>query len=132
MSRGRIEELRRFERSERALADVYRYHSLDLPGGEETVQRLAREHLAHAALLRARIEALGHRAHPGADDSWIRGDDLTSLQWSEQISLATYHDHLLDFDDATTEAIRELIIPDHAHALELLDPSYERDRDGDL
>src|SRR3954454_12953932 len=71
LSRGRIEALKRLERSERALADVYRYHPHDLPGGEETVQRLAREHLAHAALLRGRIEALGHEAHPDPDDAWV-------------------------------------------------------------
>jgi hypothetical protein len=132
LSRGRIEALKRLERSERALADVYRYHPHDLPGGEETVQRLAREHLAHAALLRGRIEALGHEAHPDPDDSWVRGNDLKSLRWSEQVSLATYHDSLTDFDHATVEAIVGHIIPDHAHALETLDPGYDRARDGDL
>ena len=62
---------------------------------------------------------------------WVTGT-RSSLCSSEHTSLAVYHDHLIDFDGATVDAIRQVILPEHAAAMEVLNPAYVRDRDGDL
>jgi len=123
----RIEELRRLEMCERALAHAYRSHprSGELWDGE--LNRIAMHHLQHAAILRGRLAALGAEPGDGMDDEWVRGGDLVD---AERASLATYHDHLTDLDPATARAVVEFVIPDHAMALHCLDPQFEPDRDG--
>ena len=129
---GRLHELQRLERCERALAAAYRHHRDlgNLP--EDELQRIAQRHLDHASLLRARIEALGGVVEPEPDDSWVSGTDLRALKLAEHMSLSTYHDHLIDLDEVTADALRRWILPDHVAALSFLDPTFAPDRDGEL
>lgn len=126
----RLEILRRFEMCERALADAYR-KSAPLVGVHQGArERLALMHLQHAALLRRRLSALGGDPRIENDDAWVFGHDLVALRISERESLRTYHDHLIEMDEATMTVMRDHIVRDHENALELLDPSYAADRDG--
>jgi hypothetical protein len=127
-----MHELKRLERCERALADAYKHHGPITGLTEQQLHMLAQRHLEHAKLLRARIRAFGQDPEPESDDSWVTGTDQPGLKFAEYTSLATYHDHLLDFDQTTADAVRDIVIPDHAQALSLLDPTYVRERDGDI
>jgi hypothetical protein len=131
-SQVRLLELRHLERCERGLAAAYRA-AHGLPGiPDSQLSQLERKHLEHAALLRERILALGGTTDKDDEDVWVTGHDARALRYGEQRSISTYHDHLLDMDRATVEAVREFILPEHADALAMLDPHYEHDRDGDL
>jgi hypothetical protein len=128
--RVRLAILKRFEMSERALADAYR-RSADLAGVTQSQrERLALMHLDHAAQLRRRLTTLGGQPTDQLDDAWVFGESVEALRMSERESVHTYHDHLLDMDEATMTLIRDHIVHDHEAALELLDPSYAADRDG--
>jgi hypothetical protein len=128
----RLRELRHFERAERGLARAYRA-AHGLPGiPDRQLAELAEKHIAHAELLRARLQELGGAIDREEEDVWVIGQDVAALRWGEQQSLATYHDHLTDMDRASAEVVNRFILPEHADALSLLDPHYERDRDGDL
>jgi hypothetical protein len=128
----RLRELRHLERAERGLARAYR-GAHGLPGiPDRQLTEVAEKHMAHAEMLRSRLQALGGATDPEEEDVWVIGQDVAALRWAEQQSLATYHDHLTDMDRASAEAVQRFILPEHAEALSLLDPHYERDRDGDL
>ena len=104
----RVEELRRLEMCERALAAAFRRARLpELAMGSE---RLAAE-------LRARLESLGGTAGAGTDDAWLMG----RLADASRLALATYHDHLGDFDPITSALFRDQCIPHHRAALAQLD-----------
>jgi hypothetical protein len=123
----RIEELRRLEMCERALARAYRCHPRSGEIWDGELNRIAMHHLQHAAILRGRLAALGAEPGEGMDEEWVRGG---SLREAERASLATYQDHLTDLDPGTAQAVREVVIPDHAMALACLDPDFAPDRDG--
>jgi hypothetical protein len=128
----RMRELRHLERCERGLAEAYR-QARGLPGiPDHQLGELARRHLAHAEILRDRLLAMGGIPEPEPEDMWVTGSDAAALRLAEHTSMAVYHDHLLDFDVETASLMQRAILPDHAEALALLDPHYERDRDGDL
>jgi len=82
----------------------------------EAGERLAGE-------LRARLEALGGRADPAVDDSWLMG----TLADASHAALATYHDHLGDHDSGTFWLFRERAIPLHREALAHLRADVFRD-----
>ena len=109
----RTEELRRLERCERGLAEAYRRASVGRDA--EARRREAKRHRAHADLLRRRVEALGRRGSDEVDEDWLQrgpsGPD--QLRLAEYASIATYHDHLTDFDVETAALVRERILPEH-------------------
>ena len=118
---GRIEELKRLEAAERALADAF----VSFARGAERGGRLlylAERHRQIAALLAARVVALGGEPDLYADDAWIIGptDRLDTIIYAEQAAQRTYHDHLLDFDPETMKLVRDRVLPDHEDTLELL------------
>jgi hypothetical protein len=119
----RTEELRRLEMCERALADAYRRHALRPGADRRRALKTAARHLEHAALLRHRLLQLGGRPGLDSDSEWLRGpeEDLTTLRMAEYASLQTYHDHLNDHDPETMKLMRDLIVPEHAAALDALD-----------
>jgi hypothetical protein len=127
VGRGRIEELKRLEASERALADAWTTYSRSAP--ERWVAcTLAERHRQHALALAWRLMALGDEPSYAVDDEWITGppDRLETLLRAEQAARLTYHDHMGDFDARTLELVRERILPDHEALLEELvaDPAY--------
>lgn len=115
---GRIEELRRLQASERALAGAYRAAAAVLLGGPRLIA-IAEGHRTSADELGERIAALGGEPHLGSDDEWILGrvDQWTTLTYAERTALATWHDHLLDLDGETVRLVRERILPRHERAL---------------
>jgi hypothetical protein len=119
--RGRIEELKRLEASERALADAWSYFARSSPD-RWAACTLAERHRQHALALAWRLMALGDEPSYAVDDEWIQGprDRLETLVHAEQLARLTYHDHLGDFDPRTMELIRERILPDHEALLEEL------------
>jgi hypothetical protein len=128
----RLQELDHLERCERTLAGAYRFHEPIAGVPEATLQHIAQQHLEHARLLRERIIELGGTPSDELDDAWISSSDLVGLRRAERHALATFHDHLTDFDHTTAHAIREHLIPAHLEALATLDPHYAPDRDGDI
>ncbi len=118
---GRIEELRRLERCERGLAEAYR-RALPGPLDAERLKLEAARSLERAALLRARIEALGGDGANATDDDWLqRGRGEARLRTAEATAILTYHDHLTDFDGETRELVRGRILPEHERALGALE-----------
>jgi hypothetical protein len=120
----RLEELRDLEASERALGLLYLRYSTRATRRRQWLQRMARQQLIHAQLLRARRTDLG--APPDEDpllvsfdDPWIRGtpDDPETLLRSLYAAVASYHDHLIDHDPETATLMRERILLDHEQAL---------------
>jgi hypothetical protein len=127
-------ELARLLRCERALGEEFRAPRRVAGVDPEVLHALAELHLEHAELLRERLAALGPPEHlnslPELDDSWITRRDRAGLAQSERWAIATYHDHLGDFDRATEVLVREVILPHLYGALAALDPSFQPDRDG--
>src|SRR3954451_21524535 len=90
----RGEELRRFEMCERGLAEAFRRVARRRSGEESArLQTLAAEGDGLAALLRARLAAMGVEPLPESDESWLVGDSLAD---AEHLAMATYHDHASD------------------------------------
>ncbi len=118
---GRVEELRRLEASERALADAFCAYARSAPGGGQLLH-LAERHTNIAALLAERIVALGGRPEVEPDDIWIIGppEERQTIVFAEQAAQRTYHDHLLDLDPETMTLVRERVLPAHEDALQAL------------
>ncbi|HEX8953984.1 MAG TPA: hypothetical protein VF997_23550 [Polyangia bacterium] len=83
---------------------------------------LAERHREIAALLGARIVALGGQPDSEPDDAWIIGrpDELETIVYAEQAAQRTYHDHLLDLDPETMLLVRDRVLPAHEDTLEAL------------
>lgn len=118
---GRVAELRRFEACERALAQAHADYTRAAAGGARFFH-LVERHRRHAALLAARIVALGGRPRVEPDDAWIAGptDQLGTLVFAEHQALRAYRDHLLDFDPESMMLVRQQILPDHERTLDEL------------
>ena len=118
---GRIEELRRLEAAERALADAYVAFARASEGGGRFLH-LSERRQKLAALLAERIVALGGVPDVEPDDQWIigRAGELETIVFAEQAAQRTYHDHLLDLDPETMVIVRDRVLPDHEAALEAL------------
>ncbi|MCU1281945.1 MAG: hypothetical protein JWM53_5491 [bacterium] len=118
---GRIEELRRLEAAERALAIAFLAYTRAAVGGAQLLH-LASRHEDCAALLAERIVALGGTTDVDPDDQWIIGppEHLATIVYAEQAAQRTYHDHLLDMDPETMRMVRDRILPQHEDTLELL------------
>lgn len=118
---GRIEELRRLEAAERALADAFCAYARAAEGGSRLLH-LTERHRAIATRLADRIVALGGRPAVQPDDQWLIGapDELETIVYAEQAAQRTYHDHLLDMDPETMVLVRDHILPAHESTLELL------------
>jgi hypothetical protein len=118
---GRVEELKRLEASERALAEAFVAFAQAAEGGGRMLH-LAERHRQIAALLAERIVALGGAPDLYADDLWIIGPphELATIVYAEKSAQRTYHDHLLDFDHDTMLLMRDRILPEHERTLELL------------
>ena len=125
---GRIEELRRLEAAERALAEALATYFRGRAGGAAQLH-LAERYRAHAALLAARIHELGGELDVDSDDVWIMGDprEPKTILYAVQAAQRTYHDHLLDLDPQTMHLVRDRILPDHDAVLAALtgDAGYE-------
>ena len=118
---GRIEELRRLEASERALAEAICVYARSAAGGGQLLH-LAERHYELATLLARRIEALGGAPDVEPDDLWIIGPpgELATIVYAEEAAQRTYHDHLLDLDPETIALVREHILPAHEDTLAAL------------
>jgi hypothetical protein len=104
----RTEQLRRLDMCERGLAAALRRAGWREPA--EASERLAAE-------LRERLVVLGGTPDPDVDETWLVG----SLADAAHAALATYHDHLGDFDSGTVALFRDRIIPHHCALMALLD-----------
>src|SRR6478609_7722511 len=104
---GRIEELRRLEAAERALADAFVAFARSSEGGARLLH-LAERRWRLAERLAERIVALGGEPQVDPDDIWIIGkpDELATIIYAEQSAQRTYHDHLLDLDPETMALVR--------------------------
>jgi hypothetical protein len=104
---------------ERALAALYRRHANRAGANAPWLVAAAVRRLEDAALLGARLRALGGAPGDGIDDEWIRGplDAAETLRRAERAAFATYRDHLVDHDSETVHLLRERILPGHAAAL---------------
>src|SRR5215471_17950887 len=82
---GRIEELKRLEASERALANAFIAYARVAQGGARLLH-LSEGHREIASLLATRIAALGGEPHVDADDAWIIGSPhkLETIVYAEQ------------------------------------------------
>jgi hypothetical protein len=118
---GRVEELRRLEASERALAEALVAYARQAEGGGR-VLHLAERHRQIGELLAARIVALGGAPDVDPDDNWIIGapEKIETIIYAEQAAQRTYHDHLVDLDTETMRLVRDRILPEHEDTLELL------------
>ncbi|HWE28306.1 MAG TPA: hypothetical protein VHB97_09910 [Polyangia bacterium] len=118
---GRLEELRRLEAAERALADAFCAYARAAEGGSRLLH-LSERHLQIAGKLADRIVALGGSPEVDPDDQWLIGppDRLETIIYAEQSALRTYHDHLLDMDPETMVLIRDHVLAAHQSTLELL------------
>jgi hypothetical protein len=118
---GRIEELRRLEAGERALADALGDYARAAKGGGQLLH-LADRHRQIAAQLAVRIVALGGQPAVDPDDQWILGPthELRTIRYAEESALRTYHDHLADFDPETMALVRDRILVEHEDTLALL------------
>jgi hypothetical protein len=121
LAAGRIEELRRLEASERALAEAFVAYARAAEGGGRLLH-LSERHRHISELLAQRIVALGGQPDVDPDDIWIIGDpgELRTILYAEKAAQRTYHDHLLDMDPETQALVRERILPDHEDTLEVL------------
>jgi hypothetical protein len=121
LAAGRIEELRRLEAAERALADAFVAYARAAEGGGRLLH-LSERHRRSAELLAGRIVALGGQPDIEPDDIWIIGppDKLETIVYAEQAAQRTYHDHLLDMDPETMALVRDRILPEHEDTLALL------------
>jgi hypothetical protein len=119
---GRIEELRRFEAAERALAEAYSVYCYVNPGGTRYLGLMQRRR-GLATLLAERIGQLGGRHAEFSDDCWISGSpkELATLIEAERVAHRTYHDHLEDFDPDTQRLVRDRILAEHEDTIEALD-----------
>jgi hypothetical protein len=116
----RSEELRRFAACERGLAESYRrWARRRTPDQALLLERLSSECEEHARRLGDEVRALGGRTAVDPDESWIITDE--PAQAAER-ALATYHDHVGDFDGATMEVV-ERIARDHGEAWRAMTPS---------
>jgi len=126
----RIEELRRLEMCERALADAYRRLARRRSGNESVVlHSIATLSEKHAQLLRDRVERLGGHCDPETDEAWLVGDCLSD---AENLAVATYHDHMGDHDDDTMALIRDQILPHHRAARDYLERDSPAVRESEL
>lgn len=118
---GRIEELRRLEAGERALADAWMRFAGEKAERWE-LRRIAELHRRHSVQLAWRIDALGGEVMLDPDDQWISNRPLSreSLQVAEETARLTYHDHLLDLDPESIELVRNRILPEHERMLQEL------------
>jgi hypothetical protein len=118
---GRVEELKRLEACERALAQAFVAYARAAEGGAALLH-LGERHLHDAELLAGRIVALGGRPDVEPDDLWIIGDPakLDTIIYAEQAAQRTYHDHLLDMDPETMALVRDRILPAHEDTLALV------------
>jgi hypothetical protein len=121
LAAGRIEELRRLEAAERALADALLTYARACEGGSKLLH-FAERHREHSRLLAERIRAMGGPVDVDPDDAWIMGDprDIKTISFAEQAALRTYHDHMIDMDPETQRLVRDRILPDHEDILEVL------------
>jgi hypothetical protein len=126
----RIEELRRLEMCERALAQAYRRLARRRSGNESIVlHSIATLGEKHAELLRDRVEALGGQCDSATDEAWLVGDCLSD---AEDLAIACYHDHMGDHDDQTMAMIREQILPHHRAARDYLERDSPVPRESEL
>src|SRR5262245_7301558 len=111
LAAGRLEELRRLEASERALADAFTSYARAAPGGSRLLHHAAR-HRQHAEILAERLRQLGGEPAQYPDDIWIVGpsDHLDTLLFAEQKAHLTYRDHMMDFDPDTMRLVRDRIL----------------------
>ena len=118
---GRIEELRRLQASERALADAYRAAAGMIEGGRRLLA-IAERHRISADELSERLVAIGGVPRSDGDDEWILGrpEQLSTLTYAERTAIATWHDHLLDLDEETKRLVLERVLPAHQRALDEL------------
>lgn len=118
---GRLEELRRLEAAERALADAFVAYARAAEGGSQLLH-LSERHRQIAQLLADRIVALGGSPDVYPDDQWLIGapEKLETIVYAEQAAQRTYHDHLLDMDPDTQKIVRDHVLPAHESTLELL------------
>ncbi len=118
---GRVEELKRLEAAEQALADALTTYARACEGGARLLH-FAERHRNHAALLAKRLAELGAHTLEFPDDIWIIGDPTQrhTIVVAEQMAARTYHDHLLDMDAKTKELVRDRILPEHEDVLEAL------------
>jgi hypothetical protein len=121
LAAGRVEELRRLEAAERALALAFTEFARASQGGARLLH-FAERHRQHAALLAERIAALGGHTEVDPDDIWIIGKptELATIAYAERTAQHTYHDHLLDFDAETRALVLKRILPELGDALEAL------------
>jgi hypothetical protein len=120
---GRIEELRRLEAAERALAQAFvEFTRATRHDGQ--LLHLAEQHRRTSELLAERLTQLGGEAYADPDDQWIVGptDRLDTIVFAEESARRTYHDHLLDLDPDTMRLVRERVLPVHEETLALLEP----------
>jgi hypothetical protein len=115
---GRIVELQRLEACERGLADAYALYGEGVPRDRRWAI-LRERHLAHAAMLAARIRELGGEPADDSDDEWIVGSprELSTIVFAEHGAMRTYHDHLADLDSESLTLVRERILPAHERTL---------------
>src|SRR5437868_3813033 len=117
---GRLEELKRLEAAERALADAFVDFARSAESGGRLLYLAERHRQIAALLLAERIVALGGQPDLDADDAWIIGrtDELDTIVYAEQAAQRTYHDHLVDFDPETMQLVRDRVLPEHEDTLE--------------
>ena len=118
---GRVEELRKLEAAERALAEAVLVYARSAAGGGQLLH-LAERHSEMAKLLAHRIEALGGKPDIDSDDLWIIGPahELETIVFAEEAAQRTYHDHLIDLDAETARLVRTRILPAHEDTLAAL------------
>jgi hypothetical protein len=121
----RSEELRRFAACERGLAESYRrWARRRAPEEALLLERLSSECEEHARLLGDEVRALGGRAAAEADGSWIITDDPGE---AAHRALATYRDHLDDFDGGTVGRLAGAIVEHHREAFRYFTRDVMRD-----
>lgn len=118
---GRVEELRRLEAAERALADALLAYARAADGGGQLLH-LGERHVLIARLLADRIVSLGGEPRVEPDDQWLIGapEARETIVFAEQAAQRTYHDHLLDMDPETMVLIRDRVLPAHEATLQAL------------
>jgi hypothetical protein len=120
----RVEQLRRLELCERALARAYVVQARLDERDRASLEQIAARHLASATLLGQRVRALGGDLDDLVDDdSWLFGSirERRTLAWAEHAAIATYHDHIGDYDEVTAALFAEHLLPAHREALDFLE-----------